>query len=726
MADHHEEEVLGKAYDARLMKRLLTYLWPYKWHALTALVLTILSAPLGLAGPPLTKVAIDLFLAPSVRFARSGVDTDAAGRARMDAYAGREEFEIEASKLDPRSRHTVFVDGNYLDDFTTSDDGDFRRQWSNAPDSEKLPLPALLSPLKNVHHIDIRNTSAAVVLSIDEIQPAGLGRIIKNLAERFGFGATAYQGLAFIAIIFLIANLAAFAVQYTQAIVIQTMGQYIMYDLRKEIFAHLQKLSVQFYDRNPVGRLMTRLTTDVDALNEMFTAGVIAIFGDVAMIFFIVIVMFLVNWRLALVSFSILPLLVVLTTWFRLGARSAFREVRVRIARINAFLQEHITGMPVVQLFNREEKEMRRFDTINQAHRKANIDTIFYYAVFYPAVEIISALGIALIIWYGGGQVVRDSVSLGTLFFFLQLLRYFYEPISDISEKYNILQSAMASSERTFKLLDEPVRIASPEKPIRIGRASGRIEFQNVWFAYNDEDWILRDVSFTVAPGERVAFVGHTGAGKTTITNLLLRFYDIQRGQILIDGVNIRELDLQELRANFSIVLQDVFLFSGDVATNIRLGNRAITDDALKEAASQVHADTFIQRLPEQYASELRERGAGLSVGQKQLISFARALAFDPRVLILDEATSSIDTETELLIRDAVERLMEGRTSLVIAHRLSTIQSVDKIIVMHKGEIRESGTHQDLLAQRGLYWRLYQLQFYQDYKQTFSESVADD
>jgi ATP-binding cassette subfamily B multidrug efflux pump len=625
MADHHEEEVLGKAYDARLMKRLLTYLWPYKWHALTALVLTILSAPLGLAGPPLTKVAIDLFLAPD--------------------------------------------------------------------------------PSKPV---------------------SGFALFIKSVADRFGLGSTPYQGIAFIAIIYLLANLAAFAVQYTQAIVIQTMGQYIMYDLRKQIFAHLQKLSVQFYDRNPVGRLMTRLTTDVDALNEMFTAGVIAIFGDVAMIFFIVIVMFLVNWRLALVSFSILPLLIVLTTWFRLGARSSFREVRVRIARINAFLQEHITGMPVVQLFNREEKEMSRFNTINQAHRKANIDTIFYYAVFYPAVEIISALGIALIIWYGGGQVVRNAASLGTLFFFLQLLRYFYEPISDISEKYNILQSAMASSERTFKLLDEPVSIASPEKPVPIGRATGRIEFKNVWFAYNDEDWILKDVSFTVSPGERVAFVGHTGAGKTTITNLLMRFYDIQRGQILIDGINIRELDLEELRANFSIVLQDVFLFSGDIATNIRLGNRSITDDQLQEAAAQVHADTFIQRLPERYSSELRERGAGLSVGQKQLISFARALAFDPRVLILDEATSSIDTETELLIRDAVERLMEGRTSLVIAHRLSTIQSVDKIIVMHKGEIRETGTHQDLLAQRGLYWRLYQLQFYQDYKKTFAESIADD
>jgi ATP-binding cassette subfamily B protein len=471
---------------------------------------------------------------------------------------------------------------------------------------------------------------------------------------------------------------------------------------------------------------MTRLTTDVDALNEMFTAGVIAIFGDVAMIFYIVIWMFQVNWRLALVSFAILPLLAALTTWFRIGARSSFREVRVRIARINAFLQEHITGMPVVQLFNREEKEKRNFDEINEAHRKANIDTIFYYAVFYPAVEIVGAIGIALIIWYGGGQVISGIATIGTLVAFIQLARSFYEPISDISEKYNILQSAMASAERIFKMLDEPVTIKSPEKPVRVGRARGRIEFRNVWFAYKNEDWILKDVSFTVEPGERVAFVGHTGAGKTTITNLLLRFYDIQRGQILIDGIDVREMDLEELRANFSIVLQDVFLFSGDIASNIRLGNDKITDEQLRSAAREVHADDFIKRLPDGYHTELRERGAGLSVGQKQLISFARALAFDPRVLILDEATSSIDTETEILIRDAVERLMEGRTSLVIAHRLSTIQSVDKIVVMHKGEIREVGTHQDLLARRGLYWRLYQLQFYQDAKRMLAESIADD
>jgi len=627
MADsQNEEEVLGKAYDTRLMRRLLRYLWPYKGHALVALVLTILSAPLVLAGPPLIKAAIDLFMDPNR----------------------------------------------------------------------------------------------------DPAKITGFTKFLKHTAEQFGFGGSAYQGLAFIAIVYLLANVAAFAVQYTQAIVMQAMGQYIMYDLRKEIFAHLQRLPVRYYDHNPVGRLMTRLTTDVDALNEMFTAGVISIFGDVAMIFYIVIFMFEVNWQLAFVSFAILPLLAVLTTWFRLGARSSFRQVRVRIARINAFLQEHITGMPVVQLFNREAKEMRQFDEINNAHRQANIDTIFYYAVFYPAVEIIGALGIGLIIWYGGGQVVRGVATIGTLVAFIQLARNFYEPISDISEKYNILQSAMASSERIFKLLDEPVTIESPDQPIRLGRARGHIEFRNVWFAYKDEDWILKDVSFVAAPGERLAFVGHTGAGKTTITNLLLRFYDIQRGEILLDGVNIRDLDLEELRANFSIVLQDVFLFSGDIASNIRLGNTRVSDQQLQHAAREVHAADFIERLPEGYHAELRERGAGLSVGQKQLISFARALAFDPRVLILDEATSSIDTETEILIRDAVERLMEGRTSLVIAHRLSTIQSVDKIIVMHKGEIREVGTHQDLLAVRGFYWRLYQLQFYQDAKRMMSESVADD
>jgi ABC-type multidrug transport system fused ATPase/permease subunit len=683
---YHEEEVLGKAYDGRLMRRLLRYLRPYKWQALTALMLTILSAPLVLAGPPLTKAAVDLFLEPP------------SALKLGDRGSAVRKLEEKLSEVGARLTLDEFFDG----------------------DTQAAVMALQAARGLNADGIVDKMTWEALGV------PSGFALFLKRSADRFGLGDTAMNGVIFVAIIFLLANIAAFVVQYAQAIVMQAMGQYIMYDLRKEIFSHLQRLPVQFYDRNPVGRIMTRLTTDVDALNEMFTAGVIAVFGDLALILYIIVWMFQTNWELSLVSFAILPLLAALTIWFRLGARSSFREVRVRIARINAFLQEHVTGMQVVQLFNREEKEMATFNRINAAHRKANIDTIFYYAVFYPAVEIIGAIGVGLIIWYGGGQVIRNVATIGTLIAFVQLARSFYEPISDISEKYNILQAAMASSERIFKLLDEPVTIASPAAPHRIGRARGQIEFRNVWFAYKDEDWVLKDVSFTAQPGERIAFVGHTGAGKTTITNLLLRFYDIQRGLILLDGIDIREMDLHELRSNFSIVLQDVFLFSGDIASNVRLGSCAIDDERLRAAASEVHAGAFISRLPGGYATEVRERGAGLSVGQKQLISFARALAFDPRVLILDEATSSIDTETEILIRDAVERLMKGRTSLVIAHRLSTIQSVDKIVVLHKGEVREVGTHQGLLSERGLYWRLYQLQFYQDYKRAISTSVADD
>jgi ATP-binding cassette subfamily B protein len=398
----------------------------------------------------------------------------------------------------------------------------------------------------------------------------------------------------------------------------------------------------------------------------------------------------------------------------------------VHVARINTFLQERLTGMSVVQLFNREESELRNFREINDAYRKANVNTIFYNAVFFPAVDIIAATGIALILWYGGGQVVQGVVTLGTVIAFLQMAEMFYEPIGDMSERYNMLQSAMSAAERIFQLLDEPVTIQSPAQPTRVGEVRGRIEFRNVWFAYQDEDWVLKDVSFVVQPGESVAFVGHTGAGKTTITNLLLRFYDIQRGQVLLDGIDIRNIDLAELRANFSIVLQDVFLFSGDISSNIRLGNTTISDEQLREAARQVNADSFINKLGSGYSTDLHERGAGISVGQKQLISFARALAFDPRVLIMDEATSSIDTETEVLLHDAVKRLMAGRTSLVIAHRLSTVQAVNNIIVIHKGEVREFGTHQELLRRRGLYWLLYRLSLYQTHQNALVESFSAD
>jgi ATP-binding cassette subfamily B multidrug efflux pump len=623
----HDEEVLGKAYDARLMRRLLRYLWPYRLYVAVALGSIICASILQLAQPYLMKVAIDRHIAT----------------------------------------------------------GDLR----------------------------------------------GMDRI----------------ALAFLAILLL-----SFVLEYTQTWVLQMTGQRIMFDIRMQIYEHLQRLDLQFYARNPVGRLMTRVTTDVDVLNDLFTAGVVSIFGDVFTLAGIMIVLIVMDWRLALLAFSVLPLIVLITQWFRRHVRESYRTVRIWIARINAFLQEHITGMATVQLFRRERRSFARFDEINRTHRDANVASIFYYAVFYPAIEVIGALAAALIIWVGGGWTLQGTLTLGSLVAFLLYSQRFFRPISDMSEKFNVLQAAMASSERIFKLLDTPVTITSgsddrglpvadrglrnadlqaagpatvPRSAIdnpqwtsrtrqsAIGnpQSSGHILFDHVWFAYNHEEYVLRDVTFEVRPGERVGVVGATGAGKTTIINLLLRFYDVSRGRILVDGVDVRDLPLDRLRRLFGLVLQDVHLFSGTIAENIRLGNMEITDDGVRRAARTVHADRFIERLPLGYDNPVAERGATLSVGQKQLLSFARALAFDPAVLVLDEATSSVDTETEGLIRDALHVLMAGRTTIAIAHRLSTIQDMDKILVLHKGELREAGSHQQLLAQRGLYFKLYQLQY---------------
>ena len=601
----HEEEVLGQAYDARLMRRLLGYLRPYKLQVVIALAAIIGASVLQLAQPWLMKVAIDEYIA----------------------------------------------------------NGDL-------------------------------------------------------------------EGLDSIALAFLAILIGSFALEYLQTWILQMTGQRIMFDLRMQIYGHLQRLDLKFYDRNPVGRLMTRVTSDVDVLNDMFTAGVVSVFGDVFTLAGIMIVLLTMDWRLALIAFSVLPLIVLVTQWFRRNVRELYRLVRVRIARINAFLQEHITGMPTVQLFRREARSFARFDEINRAHRDVNVDSIFYYAVFYPAIEIIGALASALIIWFGGSWTLQGTLTVGSLVAFLLYSQRFFRPISDMSEKFNVLQAAMASSERIFKLLDTPATIQSRTAPHRprttdhglrtadhglrttVGRPrSGHIVFDHVWFAYNDDEFVLKDASFEVRPGERVGIVGATGAGKSSLINLLLRFYEVNRGRILIDGTDIREIPLQELRGLFSLVLQDVHLFSGTIAENIRLGNAGISDAAVRAAAAAVHADRFIERLPAAYASPVAERGATLSVGQKQLLSFARALAFDPRILVLDEATSSVDTETELLIRDALHVLMAGRTTIAIAHRLSTIQDMDQILVLHKGELREAGSHQQLLAQRGLYFKLYQLQY---------------
>jgi ATP-binding cassette subfamily B protein len=609
--DYHEEETLGKAYDARLMRRLVGYVRPYRLMAAAAVALIVLSSLLQLVGPLVTVATLDLYVAPP---------EEAAAQSELSRW-------IEAR---------LAATG-----------------W--------------------------------------ELDPA--------------------SGVTLMAAIFGTSLFLTFGVLFLQSYLMELMGQLIMFDLRRDVFRRLQRLPVSYFDRNPIGRLVTRATTDVAALNELFTAGLVSIFGDVVLLAGIIWVLFALDWRLALVTFAILPMLFALTLWFKTRARQSYRQVRVRIARINAFLQEHITGMPVVQLFNRERRAFDDFSKINEDHRDANVRTIFYYAVYFPMVELITAVGLALIVWYGGGQILRGTLTVGALIAFLQYAQRFYRPLADLSEKYNILQAAMASSERIFALLDTPVEIAAPEDPHRPREVRGEIELDGVQFAYKENEPVLRDVSFRIDPGETVAVVGHTGAGKSTLANLLLRFYDVEKGSVRIDGIDVRGWDPAVLRRNVALVLQDVFLFSGDVAGNVRLGEASIDEERLRWAAGEVHALDFIERLPRGFATEVRERGAGLSVGQKQLIAFARALAFDPRILILDEATASIDTETEQRIQKALDRLLVDRTSIVIAHRLSTIQKADRILVMHRGRLREQGTHRELLGQRGIYHKLYLLQY---------------
>lgn len=520
-----------------------------------------------------------------------------------------------------------------------------------------------------------------------------------------------FEGVAFIGLLFLATLAIGFGLDFAQTYAMRWVGQKSMYDLRRQIFSHLQRLPVEFYDRNPVGRLVTRVTNDVEMLNETISTALVALFDDLFVLTMIIVVMIRFNWQLSLITLGVLPAIFVATHYFRKAVRESYRRIRLLVAQINVFLQEHITGISVVQAFNREELAYREFSQINQKHCDAWVAAVFAYAVYYPVVEFLSILAVALILWFGGLRVMHGTLTIGIVFAFIQYAQRFFRPIQDLSDKYNSLQSAMASSERIFKLLDAPVTLQSPETPEPMPVAQGRIEFDHVWFAYKGEEWILRDVSFVAEPGTSLAIVGHTGAGKTTMISLLLRFYDVQRGRILLDGVDIRGLELRELRRRFGIVLQDPYLFSGTIAENIRMGDNSITPARVQAAERDANLEDFLATLPAGDATELRERGTGLSTGQKQLVNFARALAANPSILVLDEATASVDTETEIKIRQALGRMLVGRTSVVIAHRLSTIQRADQILVMHKGVVRERGSHQQLLQAHGIYWRLYRLQY---------------
>jgi ATP-binding cassette subfamily B multidrug efflux pump len=596
-----EEEVLGKAYDARLMRRLLTYVRPYRSAVAASLLFLVVDSLLQIVGPLLTKLAVDRYLVP-------------------------------------------------------------------APHPIRTPLDRYLA-------------------------------------------ADPWTGLTQLTIIYIAAVALGFLFNFGETYLMQLTGQKAMFDLRRQLMSHLQTLDISFFDKNPVGRLVTRVTTDVDVLNDLFASGLVTIAGDLLMLSFVILTMFRLSPGMTLLMLAVMPFVVFVTYQFRRKASQSYRRIRVAIARINSYLQEHVAGIAVVQLFNREERSRRDFEQINRSHMEAFKDSITAYGWFYPVVEFLGMSALGLLLAYGGFRIRQGALTLGVLVAFFQYGLRFFRPIQDLSEKYNILQSAMAASERVFKLLDTPPAIVSPPDPEPFPEGPLTIEFDRVWFAYKDEEWVLKDVSFRVNPGETIAIVGHTGAGKTTLTNILLRFYDVQQGAIRIGGIDVRRFDLRELRRQFGVVLQDPYLFTGTISSNIRLGTTQITDGQIVEAAERVNFLDFVRSLPEGFDQPVRERGNGFSTGQKQLMNFARALAHDPRILILDEATSSVDTETELRVREALTHLVEGRTSLVIAHRLSTIQRADRILVMHKARLREIGTHQELLALRGIYWKLYQLQY---------------
>jgi ATP-binding cassette, subfamily B, multidrug efflux pump len=574
-------------------------------------------------------------------------------------------------------------------------------------------LLRFLAPYKKEVALSVVLLAAISLLEVagPYLTKVAIDTYVKPVSGQGALPSEASRGLLLIAVAYVVVLAAAFALRYFQSYMMSMVGQRAMRDLRLSIFRHLGTLTPSYYDTRPVGQILTRVTQDVAVLNELFAQGVVAVLGDLFVLLGIAGAMLWLDWRLGLVTLTTVPLLIVATAIFRAKVRVSYRRVRTRLARINGFLQEHLQGLDVLKLFNAEEKETRKFDDANRDHYHAHVQNIFYYAVFFPAVEVIGALAIALILWYGGSGILAGTVTFGVLVAFIQYAERFYQPVRDLSEKYNMIQAAMVASERIFELLDTPPAIAEPPAPRAIGRLHGEVEFDRVWFAYHDEDWVLRDLSFRVAPGEKLAIVGATGAGKTTIANLLCRFYELQRGAIRTDGIDIRDIESRALRRQIGLVLQDVFLFSGSVRANIAFGDRARGGDAVDRALAEVGGARLATRLPQGLDEDVGERGAYLSMGERQIIAFARALHYDPSILILDEATSSVDVETERLIQAALHRLLQGRTSLVIAHRLSTILDADRILVLHKGELREQGTHSELLAKGEIYARLYELQY---------------
>lgn len=684
-----EEEKLSKPYDVQLIKRLLTFVKPYKFFIIFAILLLLILTAFNLVLPYLTKIAIDSYITPRGRFTKVKDNKLLSILKKEDAlFMVKNGYIIDLGRVDKITKYEL-------------------ERKSLLGDKYYLIRKSSVEELK-VRTLEkegiILSYDKFYFLKAEEARKLPLSTIIALRKDDI-------SGINRLAVIFGIILVLTFVVNYAQTYILQYTGQKVMFDMRMKIFSHLQNLNVSFFDKNPVGRLVTRVTNDVQVINDMLTNVIVFLFSDIFILIGVVFIMFRLNWQLALVTMIVIPIILAITIIFRNKVRKAYRWVRLTVAKINVYLQENISGMRVVQLFTREKKNRENFQSINRENFNANLSQLIVFAVFRPLIEIISALAVALIVWYGGGRVIQQTLTLGALVAFLAYVERFFQPIRDLSEKYNILQAAMAASERIFILLDKKDELETSGGKRPSGKIKGEISFKNVWFAYNDEDYVLKDISFDIAAGGSLAIVGATGAGKTSLINLLLRFYDINRGTIKLDGLDIRELDKKFLRRNIGIVLQDVFLFSGSIKRNIVLNEDRISEDELEMVARYVNADRFIDRLPERFNAEVKERGIVLSQGERQLLAFARALAYNPRVLILDEATSSVDPETESLIQDALEKLMVGRTFIVIAHRLSTIEKIRNIIVLHKGRIVERGTHKELLAKKGFYYDLYRVQF---------------